>query len=91
MTDPMDAPSPPGPKGPLEEPDVPGPRVTVRRVQVQAIAQLAERASSVRVEGRGAGYVQVTLIGIEGETLDERLVNPSGSYPTKDLPPPLGL
>jgi len=73
----LDSPFPPGPTGPFEEPEVPGPRVVLRPEQAQAVATLAERGT-VRVEDRGASWVYVTVFDSEGKTLEERLVPPDG-------------
>ena len=82
--DEMDRPFPPGPMGP-EESNVPGPALRLSRQQAQAVAQLADGTSAVRVEDRGACYFNVTRYNPEGEVVDERLIFPDGGYGTKGL------
>ncbi len=68
---------PPGPRGP-EDP-TPGPRLSMSREQARFIGLYVggvDGASSVDIESRGAGYLQLTVFDKEGVEIEERTVFP---------------
>ena len=77
MTDEMDRPFPPGPKGP-EEMNVPGPKLTLTTEQVKSVAEMAKRCSHLEIEDRGGGYLKVRSFDRKGEPIDERWVDSGG-------------
>jgi hypothetical protein len=85
MSDEMDRPFPPGPKGP-EEMNVPGAAVKLTSKQAKSVAELAERCSYVEVEDRGRFHREVRMFDAEGKQTDTRWVFPDGDYGPKDLP-----
>jgi hypothetical protein len=58
----------------------PGSTVGLAPKQAKAIAELAEHASYVEVEDRGAGYRAITSFDTDGDEIDRWQVFPDGSY-----------
>ena len=71
---------PPGPRGP--EDDAPGVELTLTSEQFEFIGQVVKRigrAVVVRIEDRGAGWLQLTVRGPGTEIIEERLVASLGN------------
>jgi hypothetical protein len=71
MTDEMDLPFPPGPRDPIRDRNVPGPRVTITRYQIEKLTAFAEGADAktVRVEDRGGGAIRAVAFDEDGNAV----------------------